>query len=1294
MNFGMTPLLFAFLVTMSACVAGYGATDVSKATAQRRGSLAAAHMADKAGIRSGLCAVLADEGGAVPLEMARSGRFLLHVLVSGEGRYAELQGVVDAAGLDPHRVIVEQGSWNRLPYADNVVDLILVPASTESLLQRLSAQEMLRVLRPEGKALFCIPADAGKATTAQSLKRWLSAQGVKDAKLNKDEAGICAVVTKPPLEGVDDWTHWEHGPDNNPVSTDAVIKAPYMTQWLGTPYYIAMPAITTAAGGRLFTAMGHIAHHRREEPWLNTILARNGYNGMELWTRKLPDGYLVHRSAFIATDDTFYMIDPDGPGCLMLDPETGREKGRIRLPEFQGSWKWIALDDGVLYALIGDEPDPPETTVVRSEYPAWSWGELSRGYYEARVPWGFGKTLAAVDVVGEKLLWSHREDTPMDSRAMVVGADSVFFYGPDSRAGRLNKKTGDVVWVNEDPQVRALVEESGRGLGSTPGFRSSTFCLYTPDVLLFEAQTNQNVVALSTEDGHFLWSRQKTTNNPNMLYADGRVLVGIGPEGNTLALDPLTGNTIEDLGFRKRSCVRLTATPDSFFCRGWPEGLTRYDRGAKKILFNGALRPACNDGVIGANGLLYIGPWLCDCNLSLMGTVSMCTAQDFPADAADRLQRNPEGPSRAADFDVSERDWPTYRGANTRTGNSQANLPDKADFVWRYQPPSPFTPTAPVAAGGLVFVCGDDRSVRALDAANGALQWSYATGGPILQPPTVWSGRAYVGSGDGYVYALDAATGRLVWRFRAAPAERRTMVYGSLCSTWPVNTGVLVEGGVAYVAAGNIDYDGTYVHALDAVTGDIIWTNDTSGHLDKELRKGVSAQGNLTLAEGRLWMAGGNVISPAAYDLKTGAYCGPAPGDGSPRAPRGEEIGVFAGHYVVLGGRLRYSGAENVVNPEHFFGLDVETGNAKAAVMPLCEGRTVPAWDAKGLVLVNGRKSRPAYYTAEALTAYVDKGKPDRLPAPAWTARTLQDHDVVSLALTPDAVLAVYESAVPRSLSSRWLLCALDRADGSLKWRSDLPAPALPGGLAVDRDGRVLVTAMDGSVACYGGVQAFEAQVAGIAEAVQKGTMNKAQAVQALEDLMRVVRSEDTRRLILARILECGGEPGRAAKKQGCIAAWRLLGPVPYSGTDPLNEVLVGEPKVNVDKPCKVGTTSFAWREFVSVESSGMVDLAWLLGDHESVVAYGYAEFELPAGKDLLLKVGSNDGFACWFNGKEAGRFNGGRSYAPEQDVLPVKGVRGRNRVLVKIMQLGGAWAFSVRVTDTNNKPIDLSGTR
>ena len=69
------------------------------------------------------------------------------------------------------------------------------------------------------------------------------------------------------------------------------------------------------------------------------------------------------------------------------------------------------------------------------------------------------------------------------------------------------------------------------------------------------------------------------------------------------------------------------------------------------------------------------------------------------------------------------------------------------------------------------------------------------------------------------------------------------MIYGTLSSTWPVNTGILVHEGVAYFGAGIVDHDGTYVTALDAESGAIKWQNHSSGHLNGEQRKGRQRPG-------------------------------------------------------------------------------------------------------------------------------------------------------------------------------------------------------------------------------------------------------------------------------------------------------------------------------------------------------------------------------------------------------------------------------------------------------------------
>ncbi|MCH2373023.1 MAG: PQQ-binding-like beta-propeller repeat protein [Planctomycetes bacterium] len=1247
-------------------------------------------------IYKGVISILGGDDGVLMLELGRLGGYLVHVWEPLAERAAELAELADQAGLYGRDVIVERGSISRLPYAENTVDLVLALDVGSGGLEALSPAEILRSLRPRGRALIGALTRGNSASplSASVLRAWVAKSFAgSDTSIRESELGIWAVITKPPLEGVDDWSHWEHGPDNNPVSNDQVIKAPYMTQWLGKPYYIAMPAITTAAAGRIFLAMGHIAHHEREEPWLNTLMARNGYNGTVLWTRKLPDGYLVHRSAFIATASAVYMIDMAGAGCLLLDPENGDELGRIDLRGVRGQWKWIAHQGGKLYALIGDKKDPPQTTIVRSKLPHWSWGELSKGYYDHRVPWGFGHTLVAIDLSTKKIVWRHRSGKPIDSRAMVMGGGKVFIYSPDERLLALDSATGEEVWANDDPELRRLIEQPGRGLTSTPGFRTMTFSLYSPDALVFQAQTRMNVVAVSPHNGRKLWSRKKTTNNPNPLWVGDNLLVGIGERGETLAVEAASGDTLATLNFAKQACARLTATSDSLFCRGWPEGLTRFDRYTRKVSYNGAVRPSCNDGVIAANGLLYTGPWLCDCNLTLMGRVVMCSAGDFKFDRLATEAENLEVAVDAASIqplEVTEADWSTYRGNNSRGASSPVALPESMYRLWESTPDASFQPTTLATAAGWLFYAGGDGKVRAREIASSDLKWTFLTGGPILQPPSVDDGRVFVGSGDGYIYALEATTGRLLWRFRAAPVERRIPVYGRMSSTWPVNSGVLAQDGVVYAAAGVIDYDGTYVYALDAKSGKIKWQNVTSGHLNPALRKGVAAQGVLTIVKGRLWLAGGNIISPAPYDLQTGEYVGPAVRDGAPQSNRGEEIGVFLDRYILVGGRLRYSAARNVINPG-FFEAHTISDERETKRARLVKGKIAPAWNSEYAVVVDGWQAAPKCFDAKLLSAALARG--DRVSdlAPFSVAEALGGTNVVALALAPNAILAVTEKSESRRLSTRWILSAIDPQSGTIRWEQSLNHSVRSGGLAVDRLGRILLVGEDGSLTCFGGSDEYERLLTSIPKLAAEGPEGERKALVQLRRIVQYSHGEDVLLPALEMYRNLGQRLDGPASKNGAVVIWRIAGPVPWDDKNSVDKVFLDEPNVDIERSKKVEGHDIRWRLCVTEDLMGQLELVRYLGPAPAVACYAYAEVRLEKDQEMHLKLGSNDGFKCWFNGEELGKTETGRGYAPDTDIFRVQGRAGVNKILVKVLQMGNNWAVGVRLTDENNRPISFT---
>ena len=176
---------------------------------------------------------------------------------------------------------------------------------------------------------------------------------------------------------------------------------------------------------------------------------------------------------------------------------------------------------------------------------------------------------------------------------------------------------------------------------------------------------------------------------------------------------------------------------------------------------------------------------------------------------------------------VAQADWPTYLHDSSRVGHTEEKL--AAPLVKRWEFASP-TPPKMAWAGedgrvieGLelfnrirfddVFhtaIVGDrvffgssvDGRVYCKNLLSGKEEWTFFTEAPIRLSPQVVGGRLYIGSDDGWAYCLDAKNGKLIWKLRAGPNDERILARGRMISRWPIRTGVLVDGGVAYFGAG------------------------------------------------------------------------------------------------------------------------------------------------------------------------------------------------------------------------------------------------------------------------------------------------------------------------------------------------------------------------------------------------------------------------------------------------------------------------------------------------------------
>jgi lysophospholipase L1-like esterase len=92
-------------------------------------------------------------------------------------------------------------------------------------------------------------------------------------------------------------------------------------------------------------------------------------------------------------------------------------------------------------------------------------------------------------------------------------------------------------------------------------------------------------------------------------------------------------------------------------------------------------------------------------------------------------------------------------------------------------------------------------------------------------------------------------------------------------------------------------------------------------------------------------------------------------------------------------------------------------------------------------------------------------------------------------------------------------------------------------------------------------------------------------------------------------------------------------------------------------------------------------------GGKEKAVAYVALSLDSPVEQAASLKIGKDDGFEAWLNGKPAGKSAVGGSLKPDSDTLSLKLKRGPNLLLIRAMQQGGGWGLVARF-DGLKKPI------
>ena len=773
------------------------------------------------------------QAGKLTAALRASESYLVHGLDGDAENVRQARAHIRSRGLCG-KVSVRQFSGGRLPYAENFVNLLV----SEDL-GGVPMAEVMRVLAPRGVAYV-----KGGGVWRKTVKPW-------------------------PAE-MDEWTHWLHGPEGNAVSRDRLVGPPRRLQWTARPLWMRHHDMATSAssmvsaGGRVFTILDEApagVGGRIPDKWF--LVARDAFNGVELWKRPMPQWgwsqWTVNwhgrnnqpvqlAKRLVAVGNTVYTTLAFNGPVSALDAATGEVR---RTYQATGNTDEILVAGGLLVLSLNDTPHKPADSG------------------EARP---IGKSVAVVEIETGKMLWKKGGFTGLRAKT-------------DSSAplGRLELTVGGGrVYLTDQNAIVALDLRDGRELWRTPRPKAALYkanfntimselcvLVYSDGVLLF-AQPEGGIsfhtvpgtlLALSAAEGKALWKRQYGgwvhNTAPNIFAIDGLVWIhehqqptwsSKGPPADAqsklayaaLGVDLKTGeekrrfSTREtfDVGHHHR-CYRTKAT-ERFLLMS-RRGVEFLDLESGENHLHHWVRGMCHLGIMPANGLLYSSPHPCSCHIAtkLNGYFALAPAAakasaGGPALATDPLEKGPDygatpqSALRQAQGKQSN-DWPTFRGDALRSGSTETPVSPKLTLRWTADVGESVGPLT--ATGGKLFApVVDEHRVVTLDAADGREIWSFTAGGRVDTPPTIHGGLALFGSADGSVYCVRAADGQLLWRRRLAPSDRLVGTEGQLESPWPVHGSVLVKDGLAYAAAGRSTYldGGIHFYALKPATGEVV----------------------------------------------------------------------------------------------------------------------------------------------------------------------------------------------------------------------------------------------------------------------------------------------------------------------------------------------------------------------------------------------------------------------------------------------------------------------------------------
>ncbi len=152
---------------------------------------------------------------------------------------------------------------------------------------------------------------------------------------------------------------------------------------------------------------------------------------------------------------------------------------------------------------------------------------------------------------------------------------------------------------------------------------------------------------------------------------------------------------------------------------------------------------------------------------------------------------------------------------------------------------------------------------------------------------------------------------------------------------------------------------------------------------------------------------------------------------------------------------------------------------------------------------------------------------------------------------------------------------------------------------------------------------------------------------------------------------------------------WLMIGPFDNTNRTGFEKQYPPEQEIDLSGVYDGKGQKVRWANYTEGETSNLLPF---VEPNQNVVIYALTYIISPDDREVVFRIGSDDGIKIWLNDSLVYDNDVYRQLEIDSDVFPVRLKRGKNRVLIKLIQGTLDCGFHLRVTNSDGNPFDDLG--